>query len=611
MPLEEYENVALSAPAEYRKVKGVLKLTDRRLLWTPDEAAVAQSVPPLPTEISIVFGSIRTQFATKPDAAKSILKVELHQIGNAAAVSHSFTFIAGGEGLAREQRDSFKNELALILQTQKTPESASGAAAVVTQPKGGTKTDVSNKEPAISHRELELRASLLSKDPELARLHRELVGAGILTEEQFWRVRRSAIKDHAIEITQVKGCESDLPDNIPMENMVDGNVSYTITRDKALDIFRLYPKIHHVFLQTVPHLLSEKQFWLRFVASKLFKRMRSGNANNSGSGSSSGVRLWAEGTGENDDIFDALLEEENSIVKNARQVKTENLKRTLDLSATANQLSIETGNAPDRTMKPGTDSNSISLIRRFNLHSEHVLNTLGIHTSNDQPNSNTHNDELVEETILDELISTNVPEPIPLKIVDQRHYFNGQNTTSLLSRRNQSTSVNSRMTTEELYQLTVNECNQMNNFRPQLSEPLFDGHSARKTLDTHTTTIRTKLDMAGSSSGDIFSQDSTSSLPPALMDQVTGCNASGVELLRHLWASLAPPVTSAKLSRASQIIAAMTQVEQKIEQAITAGNQQQPPAGDIVRSLLGPLVTAMTAGKERNGSLTSRVSQGR
>jgi len=46
----------------------------------------------------------------------------------------------------------------------------------------------------------------------------------------------------------------------------------------------------------------------------------------------------------------------------------------LDLSATAEDH-LESGNAPDFTMKAGREAQSLPLIRRFNKHSSRVLET--------------------------------------------------------------------------------------------------------------------------------------------------------------------------------------------------------------------------------------------
>lgn len=52
----------------------------------------------------------------------------------------------------------------------------------------------------------------------------------------------------------------------------------------------------------------------------------------------------------------------------------EDIKRAIDLTATQEDH-IDSGNAPDFTMRPGQDAKVLPLIRRFNRHAMRVLET--------------------------------------------------------------------------------------------------------------------------------------------------------------------------------------------------------------------------------------------
>lgn len=54
--------------------------------------------------------------------------------------------------------------------------------------------------------------------------------------------------------------------------------------------------------------------------------------------------------------------------------RMDRIRFDIDLSTTAEDH-LESGNAPDFTMKPGRETQSLPLIRRFNKHSSRVLET--------------------------------------------------------------------------------------------------------------------------------------------------------------------------------------------------------------------------------------------
>jgi transcription initiation factor TFIIH subunit 1 len=101
--------------------------------------------------------------------------------------------------------------------------------------------------------------------------------------------------------------------------------------------------------------------------------------------------------------------------------RMERIRFDIDLSATQEDH-IESGNAPDFTMKPGREAQSLPLIRRFNRHSMRVLET----ALNKPTPETSHAEEIEKGIIISELLDEKPPEKIILDIQDTRRYFESQ-----------------------------------------------------------------------------------------------------------------------------------------------------------------------------------------
>ena len=154
--------------------------------------------------------------------------------------------------------------------------------------------------------------------------------------------------------------------------------------------------------------MTEQAFWKRFLASEFFHRSRTGGRS----------QLTPY-----DDIFDRCLQEEDD--ENSKpppMSRMDKIRFDIDLSTTAEDH-MESGNAPDFTMKPGREAQSLPLIRRFNKHSSRVLETL---PSKSKPVTTTFEQDVEKDTIMTELLEEPAPEKIILDIQDTRRYFESQ-----------------------------------------------------------------------------------------------------------------------------------------------------------------------------------------
>ena len=105
--------------------------------------------------------------------------------------------------------------------------------------------------------------------------------------------------------------------------------------------------------------LSEGEFWRRYFSSKLFNRHRASSRQ-------------AGDSIKDDPIFDAYLTVEDDHIEPQANLETEHIYRLLDLASTEEDHG-ETGNQQDYTMRAGTQRAALPLMRRFNQHSERML----------------------------------------------------------------------------------------------------------------------------------------------------------------------------------------------------------------------------------------------
>lgn len=207
-----------------------------------------------------------------------------------------------------------------------------------------------------------LRSRLLKKNAELNALHTELVRTGQISDEEFWEGREYMLLAEASASGQISGRSAQMVDPRP-EQTESGDVKIKLSSQLIKDIFDQYPIVARAYSDNVPDALGEGDFWQRYFHSRLFDRHR---ASGRGAGLSG-----AGGNIKDDAIFDKYLEDEDDDIepKNMRQ---DDVYRLLDLAATEEDHG-ETGNAKDFTMRAGSQRKSLPLMRKFNEHSERLL----------------------------------------------------------------------------------------------------------------------------------------------------------------------------------------------------------------------------------------------
>eukprot|EP00842_Homolaphlyctis_polyrhiza_P004759 jgi/Hompol1/5284/HPOL_002645-RA len=360
-----------SCSASFKKKPGELLLTSTGLTWRDSTASTASGM-------HIKFEAVKSQQISKAaPSAKVILKLMLVQVPNGPD-SVSFTFDGPNPENDREQiKDAISKRLAAALSQQQQSQNTA----------------------ALRVQDLEARSTLLSRNKELARLHKDLVMGGLIGEEDFWNTRKQTIVNQEFQTTQKRGTSSsslaDIKPTAVDENGAD--VKFTLTPEIIHSIFTESPGVHKAFEDFVPDKMTETEFWTQYLSSKHFHRNRN-----------------LTGVNETKDIFDDyIVENERDMRFNVKGLAYTAKNQLLDLTTTAEDHT-ETGNRPDMTMRAGGVRTSLPLIRKFNWHSQSILkSSLSLDT----------HVVYTQETLLEDLEPVKENSLVLLRIQDPTKYF--------------------------------------------------------------------------------------------------------------------------------------------------------------------------------------------
>ncbi|KAI9357959.1 hypothetical protein DFJ73DRAFT_622504 [Zopfochytrium polystomum] len=349
----------------FKKAPGSLELSRNIVRWLPaDPSAAIISLPNSSikgsgiTALSEIFHLTNLNIAqavnvvSDPATSKVILK--LTQTGNPADINYNFHF-AGTDAI--KDRERVKELLVTVIGRNLLQAGNTGSPGIGT-PKGGRLAEPSKgnerKQSTITFEDIKVRQALLAKNKDLARLHRELVIGGVVSEDDFWQSRSEMLATQQWQAFQKRGTSSaSLADLKPTQGDGSGSdVKYTLTPEIIHSFFVQYPSLHTAYQKNVPDKLSETEFWTKVLASRYFHRSRS-----------QGPPVDV------DDFFKEYIQEDDDVPK--RRPRDPN-NVLLDLSATTEDH-LAFGNEPDSTMRPGAVRESLPLIRRYNRHSTVIV----------------------------------------------------------------------------------------------------------------------------------------------------------------------------------------------------------------------------------------------
>ncbi|CAO3638956.1 unnamed protein product [Cunninghamella echinulata] len=616
---EPNEQLLLRAPVRYKNCDGSLFVTPRRVAWQQ------HGIPQLNPSISYEFISGLAQ--TPESSAKVILKITINETETeskdykflftsmkalteregikaqitelwakskgmtasnmgtptpftpsspaqinrspASTPKHipSSTPIATPSTPQQAQSKSSKPPLQPPPSTPATPSTSAktkGSSPGASSPSMGSASNSSanNSLQQWRQQEFNARRQLLSKNRELQKLHMELVvGGKIVSEEEFWaspyikRFRQKLKMDAVSKEGRTKGKSSKMVELKPGQQE-GSDVKYTLTSQTIHNIFTEYPSVKRAYDTNVPDILSEQDFWKRFLASEFFHRSRTGGRSQ---------------LAPYDDIFDRCLQEEDEENAKAPDMsQMDRIQRIIDLEASIEDH-VESGNAPDFTMKPGRDEQVLPLIRRFNRHASRVLEI--------QPSKNKSNEsnfDISKEIILDDLTNDPPPEKVILDIQDTSRYFETQNETQDISKIN-------KMDAEKIVSGFKKH---FKGWQPELTKHVMDPKIGDKVCMDLTERIRKRKEYDGKSNSD-------QKLPPTALQVIQNFHSATNEILRHFWSSNDPY----RPDKNTRMIEGLKRQQKKVNSVLDDISKSN---GDIDRGkeVLEPLLSAMKSAFE-------------
>ncbi|KAF7376366.1 hypothetical protein MSAN_00052100 [Mycena sanguinolenta] len=551
----------LTAKTSYKKIPGSLELNDTHLQWSQDGKGPS---------VRIAHSEVAGLFSSKEGAAQVRLKVAL--VGD--DTGHTFAFTSPK---ASNEREKFKAELTVIMSRNRAASVAAARAPVtpaatppVTKPvvaaprppllsqtpSGSRAVSVSASEqrnvtiipgndPATDVR---LRKTILMSDPELGALHRELVAmSGQLTEAEFWEGREHLLLSLAASENQAKGKPGQMVD--PRPETVDGDTKYVMTPQMIHGIFDEYPVVAKAHRENVPSKLSESEFWTRYFKSKLYHQHRASIRSTA-----------AQHVVQDDPILDKYLEKIDDDLEPRRQ-RNEHVELFVDLGATLEDH-VETGNEKDVTMIAGRQRGALPLIRKFNEHSERLLNSaLGEISA---PKRQKLNDEDYGQIDLDDLHDSESSSGIVLEMQDRQRYFEGGISNSAPEAAQKPLDVKTL-----IRHAKVN----IDNWQTNLTQLKIEKQAGDTALLSMTKNVAARLDV----------KSRKNDLPDALFRQMTICQTATNEFLRQFWSSMYPPAAEVQVvavatpaqraAKAAKMIGYLSKTQEKVDALVYMGPQ--------------------------------------
>ncbi|KIK97803.1 hypothetical protein PAXRUDRAFT_824572 [Paxillus rubicundulus Ve08.2h10] len=526
-------SVICTAKASYKKQLGSLELTEAHLQWTQD----GKKAP----SVRVPHQDAASLFCSKEGAAQVRLKLGL--INDDAG--HNFTFTSTPQGVAYSERETFKMELTNIISRNRssgllavaptTTTATTIAPTVATPTLKGPVTTVSSHAPtplpasrastsraasvasdgrvAIlseqdAAKDFRLRKKVLLASPELLALHKELVMGGQITEAEFWEGREHLLLAQAATENQKRGRSGQLVDPRP-QTVEGGEVKIVITPQLVHDIFEEFPVVAKAYNDNVPNKLTEAEFWKRYFQSKLF------NAHRASIRSSATQHVVKE-----DPIFDMYLERDDDELE-PRRPREEVSDLFINLGATLEDHG-ETGNEKDVTMQAGRQRGALPLIRKFNEHSERLLNSA---LGQGPPSKRRRTDSADKQNLLsqieyDDLQDHESSPGVLLEMQGRQRYFEGQ--FGNMGEQREAVDVRDAL---------VGLRNGLDGWEGRFSQLRVEKKSSDAALLSMTQNVASRLDI----------KTKKSDFPPDLFRQLMTCQTAANEFLRQFWISIYPP----------------------------------------------------------------------
>ncbi|KAH9809350.1 hypothetical protein DFH28DRAFT_1098569 [Melampsora americana] len=512
------------AIASYKKKPGTLSLTKTNLTWVPKDGPGSM--------ITVERSRLQSLFSSKDGGTKVMLRICARPIAIAENQEttipdeiYNFSFTSPN---SIDDREEFKREISQVIAQNRASKDFTQEPIKQVEPINQVNEPNNNltNESSVSIdkgksvdplQDWRLKKRVLQNDLELRQLHKEMVIGGQISEGEFWDGREELLFHEARLDSQKKGRSAQMVDPRP-ETTENGDITISVTPQLIHDIFEQYPVVQKVYNENVPP-LNDQLFWTRYFRSKLFNRHRSS------------ARQPGDSVKE-DEIFDKYLGDDDDGIE-PKNLNVKEVYKLLDLAATEEDHG-ETGNSNDWTMRAGTQRSSLPLMRRFNEHSQRLLNsslgkvpgrrTGGVIDGGDAGSRNYYDD-----TTLSDLNVDKETDRIILDIQGQERYFQGHSSID-----ESSNSMKKRKRTIEEEKENVEEILKRVSQDWKMKLGRFDDHqdeindATNEMMENITTRYEQRN---GFLEGGI---------PASLMSQVISTHSTTHEFLRHYWSSILP-----------------------------------------------------------------------
>uniref|UniRef100_A0AAG5DMG0 General transcription factor IIH subunit 1 n=1 Tax=Anopheles atroparvus TaxID=41427 RepID=A0AAG5DMG0_ANOAO len=205
-------------------------------------------------------------------------------------------------------------------------------------------------------KELEEKNRILTENPSLLQLYKDLVITQVLTSEEFWARHAKDYLNKEEKVKQDIGVSGAFLADIKPQTDGCNGLRYNLTADIIECIFKTYPAVKRKHGEHVPAKMTEAEFWTKFFQSHYFHRDRL----------VVGTKDIFTECGKIDDQQLRLAVQENlgDPLLDIRAFEDSTLEEGFCSSSTAKQQTVNSGNIVHQSM-----------IKRFNQHSFSVLKT--------------------------------------------------------------------------------------------------------------------------------------------------------------------------------------------------------------------------------------------
>jgi transcription initiation factor TFIIH subunit 1 len=605
------------------------------LRWAPSSAAASNNA------ISIDETTIMGIHVSKEGSAQIVMMIQLAEgtkVTKDGKTKVFFHFNGGVAGVAEDavkatqERNTFKDYLADVVQRNKTRASNNAAAAsgtatpqlataaptpalgspAASSPAPGRQTTVppiNNRKAGLptsrdasSATELELRIRVLKANPTLATLHQDVVMSKQITDSEFWShpTRRALLQAERASLDQRQGRNARIADPRPASNE-QGETKINMTAELVRDLKSQYPVVARAFEENVPTVMDEATFWQRYFSSKLYHRLRTSAR------SSASQHIVRE-----DEVFDQYLEDEDDQLIPKKQYNAHDA--FLDLASTEEDHG-ETGNEKDWTMRAGAERKTLPLMRRFNDHSQSLLDSaLGEQQDNDRRKKRRivggvgeeyedgpGEDDFDSRIVIDELEEEESHERILLNMREQRQVFQNRMT----NRGGNSTGTATTPADDAQMQLDDDQVKDMidetalHSWKTNLAGFQIQGKGTDVAMKAMTSNIQMRNESKN--------WKARGNLPDNVQKQLISYHSTTTEFLRQFWSAITPqpledgsmPSTVASQPRerkvkAQRMLTSLQRSLEKVDAIANAAEASLPSTGsERIKAALTPTENAV------------------